>query len=117
MTAKENRLFLEAVLWRVRTGLPWRHLPQGFGKWKSVFQRFRCWVRARNFDRIFARVSDQPDFECALIDDTIFSAHQKGERRKDPMGHRTAERWLGPGSDHLDQEALHGRHPCHGAAC
>ena len=36
---------------------------------------------------------------------------------KDPMGHRTAERWLGSGSDHLDQEAPHGRHPCHGAAC
>ena len=36
---------------------------------------------------------------------------------KDPMGHRTAERWLGSGSDHLDQEAPHGRHPRHGAAC
>ena len=41
VTAKDNRLFLEAVLWRVRTGLPWRDLPQGFGKWNSVFQRFR----------------------------------------------------------------------------
>ena len=36
---------------------------------------------------------------------------------KDPMGHRTAERWLGSGSDHLDREAPHGRHPRHGAAC
>ena len=39
VTAKDNRLFLEAVLWRVRTGLPWRDLPEGFGKWNSVFQR------------------------------------------------------------------------------
>ena len=36
VTAKDNRLFLEAVLWRVRTGLPWRDLPEGFGKWNSV---------------------------------------------------------------------------------
>ena len=46
VTAKDNRLFLEALLWRVRTGLPWRDLPGGFGKWNSVFQRFRRWVRA-----------------------------------------------------------------------
>jgi transposase len=45
-TGKDNRLFLEAVLWRVRTGSPWRDLPSGFGNWNSVFQRFRRWVRA-----------------------------------------------------------------------
>ena len=45
-TGKDNRLFLEAVLWRVRTGSPWRDLPGGFGNWNSVFQRFRRWVRA-----------------------------------------------------------------------
>jgi transposase len=77
VTAKDNRLFLEAVLWRVRTGLPWRDLPEGFGKWNSVFQRFRRWVRAEIFDRIFERVSDEPDFEYALIDGTIVTAHQK----------------------------------------
>jgi transposase len=77
VTAKDNRLFLEAVLWRVRTGLPWRDLPEGFGKWNSVFQRFRRWVRAEVFDRIFERVSEEPDFEYALIDGTIVTAHQK----------------------------------------
>ena len=77
VTAKDNRLFLEAVLWRVRTGLPWRDLPEGFGKWNSVFQRFRRWVRAQIFDRLFERASGEPDFEYALIDGTIVSAHQK----------------------------------------
>jgi Putative transposase of IS4/5 family (DUF4096) len=37
-TGKDNRLFLEAVLWRVRTGVPWRDLPGAFGKWNSIFQ-------------------------------------------------------------------------------
>ena len=82
VTAKDNRLFLEAVLWRVRTGLPWRDLPEGFGKWNSVFQRFRRWVRAGVFDRVFRRVSDEPDFEYALIDGTIVTAHQKASGAK-----------------------------------
>src|SRR5919202_2016910 len=64
-TAKDNRLFLEAVLWRVRTGSPWRDLPAGFGGWNSVFQRFRRWARAGVFERLFAHLSDEPDFEYA----------------------------------------------------
>ena len=43
-TGKDNRLFLEAVLWRVRTGVPWRDLPREFGNWNSVFRRFRRWA-------------------------------------------------------------------------
>ena len=81
-TGKDNRLFLEAVLWRVRTGSPWRDLPVGFGNWNSVFQRFRRWVRAGVFERLFERVSDEPDFEYALTDGTIVSAHQKASGAK-----------------------------------
>ena len=81
-TGKYNRLFLEAVLWRVRTGSPWRDLPSRFGDWNSVFQRFRRWVRAGVFERLFEQVSDEPDFEYALIDGTIVSAHQKASGAK-----------------------------------
>ena len=82
VTAKDNRLFLEAVLWRVRTGLPWRDLPSEFGNWNSIFQRFRRWVRAGVFERIFERLSGQPDFEYVLIDGTIVTAHQKASGAK-----------------------------------
>ena len=82
VTAKDNRLFLEAVLWRVRTGLPWRDLPSEFGNWNSVFQRFRRWVRGGVFERIFERLSDEPDFEYALVDGTIVTAHQKASGAK-----------------------------------
>jgi transposase len=77
VTAKDNRLFLEAVLWRVRTRSPWRDLPLAFGNWNNVFQRFRRWARAGVFERIFAHLSDEPDFEYDLVDGTIVFAHQK----------------------------------------
>src|SRR5947209_17903635 len=77
VTAKDNRLFLEAVLWRVRAGVPWRDLPAEFGHWNSVFTRFRRWVRGMVFERIFQALSGEPDFEYAMIDGTIVTAHQK----------------------------------------
>ena len=76
-TARGNRLFLEAVLWRVRTGAPWRDLPGGFGKWNSVFQRFRRWAKGGVFERVSACLSGEPDFEYALVDGTIVTAHHK----------------------------------------
>jgi transposase len=77
VTARDNRLFLEAVLWRARAGLPWRDLPAEFGHWNSVFTRFRRWVRAQGFDRIFKALSGEPDFEYAMIDGTIVTVHQQ----------------------------------------
>ena len=58
VTAKDNRLFLEAVLWRARAGLPWRDLPGEFGNWNSVFTRFRRWVRGMVFERICRALSE-----------------------------------------------------------
>ncbi len=82
VTARDTRLFLEAVLWRVRVGGPWRDLPPGFGAWNSVFRRFRRWAQGGVFQRIFEAVSEDPDFEYALIDGTIISAHQKASGAK-----------------------------------
>ncbi len=92
-TARDNRRFLEAVLWRVRTGAPWRDLPGDFGRWNSVFQRFRRWVKGGVFERVFACLSDEPDFEHALIDGTIVTAHQKASgARGGPSIRRSAAR-------------------------
>ena len=82
VTAKDNRLFLEAVLWKVRVGGAWRDLPPGFGAWNSVFRRFRRWAEADVFQRIFDVISGEPDFEYVLVDGTIISAHQKASGAK-----------------------------------
>ena len=82
VTARDNRLFLEAVLWKVRVGGPWRDLPPGFGNWNSIFRRFRRWARDGVFDRIFAAVSGDPDFEYLIVDGTIISTHQKASGAK-----------------------------------
>jgi transposase len=58
-----NRKFLEAVLWVARVGGPWRDLPETFGNWNSVFQRFRRWALKGVFGRLFEVLSGDPDFE------------------------------------------------------
>src|SRR4051794_41801159 len=59
-SGKDNRLFVEAVLWIVRTGSPWRDLPPLFGNWNSVFTRFRDWVKAEGWQRLFDALSGEP---------------------------------------------------------
>jgi transposase len=81
-TGGDGRLFLAAVLWIARTGSPWRDLPASFGKWNSVFKRFRDWVKAGAFARIFAAVSDDPDMEYAMVDATIVKVHRHGQGAK-----------------------------------
>ncbi len=82
VTASDNRRFLEAVLWRVRTGSPWRDLPEALGNWNSTFRRFRRWANVGVFESLFNALSGEPDFEYALIDGTIVSVHQKATGAK-----------------------------------
>ncbi len=78
----DNRLFVEAVLWIARTGSPWRDLPEFFGKWNTVFKRYRDWVKADVFKRLFEAVSDDPDMEFAMVDATIVKVHRHGQGAK-----------------------------------
>jgi transposase len=57
-------------------GAPWRDLPDVFGEWNSVFRRFSRWSAKGIWWRIFAALSDDPDFEYLIIDSTIVRAHQ-----------------------------------------
>ena len=75
-------MFVEGVLWIVRTGSPWRDLPETFGEWNSVFRRFSRWSAKGVWQRIFTAMSDDPDFEYLIVDSTIVRAHQHASGAK-----------------------------------
>jgi transposase len=76
VTAADNRLFIEAVLYRYRTGMPWRDLPERFGDWKNVHRRFSRWAESGVWKGIFQHLAADADNEYAMIDSTIVRAHQ-----------------------------------------
>jgi transposase len=81
-TGLNNRLFVEGLLWIARTGSAWRDLPIEFGKWNTVFRRYRDWVAADVFQRIFEALSGDPDMEYAMMGGTIVKVHRHGHGAK-----------------------------------
>jgi putative transposase len=73
--ADDNRLFVNAVIWVARTGAPWRDLPERFGNWNSVFQRFNRWAKQSVWQKVFEAIRD-PDLESLMLDSTTIRAHQ-----------------------------------------
>ena len=84
VTAKNNRLFVEAVLYRYRAGIPWRDLPDRFGDWRVVHTRFSRWTKTGIWQRLFDQLASEADNEYGMIDSTIVRAHQHsaGARKK-----------------------------------
>jgi transposase len=72
--AADNRLFLDAVLYIARTGIPWRDLPARFGNGNSAWRRFDRWSRAGVWRRVFEALQD-PDLEWLILDPTVIRAH------------------------------------------
>jgi transposase len=81
VTAKDNRLFLNAIFFVAKTGIPWRDLPERFGHWHRVFQRFNRWCKKGVFTQIFAVLRD-PDLEVLMLDSTVIRAHQHSAGQK-----------------------------------
>lgn len=75
-SAADNRLFVEAVLWMARSGAPWRDLPEEFGLWNSVYQRFARWEKRGVWERIFTELAQDADFEEVFLDSTVIRVHQ-----------------------------------------
>lgn len=75
-SGRDNRLFVNAVLWIAKTGAPWRDLPERFGNWNSVFQRFNRWCKRGVWQRVLEALGGDADLEHLLLDSTIVRAHQ-----------------------------------------
>ena len=76
VTAEDNRLFVEAVLYRYRAGIPWRDLPERFGPWKNAHTRYSRWAEGGVWRKLFEALAADADNEYAMIDSTIVRAHQ-----------------------------------------
>jgi putative transposase len=80
-SAEDNRKFVYAVLWIARSGAPWRDLPERFGNWNSVFQRFNRWAKKGVWQSVF-KVLQEPDLDWLLVDSTAVRAHQHAAGQK-----------------------------------
>jgi transposase len=88
--AEDDRRVINGILWILRTGAPWRDLPERYGKWGTVSSRFYRWRQARVFDRLFAAVQQEADalghidWQVHFVDGTVIRAHQHaaGSKKK-----------------------------------
>lgn len=87
VTAKNNRLFVEAVLYRYRAGIAWRDLPERFGDFRIIHTRHSRWSKSGVWEKIFNVLADDADNEYAMLDSTIVRAHQHsaGAKKKKMM--------------------------------
>ena len=93
--AQDNRRFINAVFWILRTGVPWRDLPPDYGDWKNTHRRFCRWRDRGVWAMLLEALIDDPDFEWLMIDASYIKAHphSAGARGRQP-GYRPHKRGL-----------------------
>jgi transposase len=93
--AADNRRFIDAVLWIAKTGVPWRDLPERFGKWNSVWKRFDRWARKGTWKLVFEALQDA-DLEWLVLDSTVIRAHPcaaGAKKKRTGPAARMSRRW------------------------
>jgi transposase len=77
-----DRLFLDAVIFRTKTGIQWRDLPERFGNWKTVYNRFRNWAQKDCWAQIFRELRIDVDETASIADGSVVRAHQDASGEK-----------------------------------
>lgn len=95
-----DRQFVEAVLFLARAGMPWRDLPERFGRWDAVYQRFRRWEKAGWWRALFERLPpDLREVSIIFLDSTVIRAHPHAAGAPKKRGARRPSRWAAAGAD------------------
>ena len=92
----DNRLFVNGVLWVLRSGAHWHDLPERYGKWKSVHTRFSRWAKSGIWERVFEALIKDRKNEYLMLDTTLVRAHQQAATGK---GGRATRLWGVPEED------------------
>jgi transposase len=95
---QDHRRILNGIIFRLKTGIPWRDLPERLGPWQTVYSRFRRWQQAGIWQRILAELQAEADaagrldWDLHFVDGTVVRAHQHaaGAKRGDPQTRRSA---------------------------
>ena len=98
---KDDRSVINAIVWKLATGAPWRDLPERYGPWETAYTRFRRWTEAGVWDRIFAAVqanadaAGELDWSVHFVDGTIVRAHQHAAGAPREKGEPPSKRSVG----------------------
>lgn len=98
----DDRMVINAILWKMATGAPWRDLPERYGCWQTIYTRFRRWTQAGVWDRLFAAIQaeadakGQIDWQVHYVDGTVIRAHQHSAGAKG--GTQQANAWVAAGA-------------------
>jgi len=95
-SGRDNRQFVNGVLWVLRSGAHWHDLPERYGKWKTVHTRFSRWAKAGVWERVFAALIKDRDNQHLMLDTTLVRAHQQAATGK---GGPKIRRWGVPEAD------------------
>ena len=95
----EHRKVVNGILWRLRTGAPWRDLPSRYGPWQTCYDRFVRWRRDGTWDRLLAHVQTKSDAVGEVewevsVDDTVVRAHQHAAGARTRPSHKELKRGL-----------------------
>ncbi len=90
---KSNRMMLNAILYWLNTGIPWRDLPERFGPWQSVYSRFRAWTKANVWEEVLKALIEQDlvDETTVMLDSTTVKVHQHGNGAKKGAARRKSD--------------------------